>query len=330
MSACSGRCLASKPGHDLRMDAAAWTLPPLAGAGLPVAASIAASTSGSRPVLAWASAGLPVVMPLAGLPAAMQADFAAVGAGLPLDYRVAALLAVDRRGEAFALASASPRPLGMQGRLELELAAWAGREQLRLGLPAGRGPVLVVGDDGRGTLSGEVRGALEDVREVLAPLPWPRWAGAVVVYVGGDERGIPPDGVARPALPLIRLPGADNARPTAAAILARLTLRLCVPPSAGWPAWLTAGVAEVCRARAAGEGPSPRAMRERRQAAGAAAIRTQLTVVEADPALCGALIQPLLAPGQRDRFTSFLDLLRQGASSEGALRVAYGVTPESW
>jgi hypothetical protein len=109
-------------------------------------------------------------------------------------------------------------------------------------------------------------------------------------------------------------------------------MELSVPPSGGWPGWLSNGVAEVARAKAAGEGPSPRVMRERRQAAGPEAIAAMLlaTPLQADVALSGALVQPLLTPDGQAHFASLLDLLRQGASSAGALRIAYGITPARW
>ena len=75
-------------------------------------------------------------------------------------------------------------------------------------------------------------------------------------------------------------------------------------------------------------------MRERRQAAGAETITALLEAPAGAPipdaGLCGALVQPFLTPDGQGRFTSLLDLLRQGASSAGAVRVAYGVTPQAW
>lgn len=312
------------------MDVSTWTLPPAAVSGAPSGCALAAH--GAEPVLLWPSMGLPTVLPWRAFTPAAQADFALIPGLLPKDRRVAALLADERRGPAFAVAASSAQPLGAQGGLELVLATWAAREQARLGLAATRGPVIVVGDDVRGSLAVEVRGALDDVKVLLAPLPWPRWAGPVVVFIDKAERGIPPYGVVRPALPLLQCAEPGGIRARVAGDLARLALALTVPPPAGWPGWLTAGVAEVARAKTAGEGPSPRAMRERRQAAGAAAIAALLLAApaSADPALSGALVQPLLSPDGQGHFTSLLDLLRQGASSEGALLIAYGITPARW
>ena len=311
------------------MDVCTWTLPPAAVSGAP--SSCALTASGAEPVLLWSTMGLPTALPWRAFSPAAQADFALIPGLLTNDRRVAALLADERRGLAFTVAASSAQPLGAQGGLELVLATWAAREQARLGLAATRGPVLVVGDV-HGSLTAEVRGALDDVKALLAPLPWPRWAGPVVVFVDQAERGIPPHGVVRPALPLLQFAEPGGLRARAASDLARLTLALTVPPAGGWPGWLTAGVAEVARAKAAGEGPSPRAMRERRQAAGAAAIAAQLmaTPASADAALSGALVQPLLTPDGQGHFISLLDLLRQGASSEGALRIAYDITPAHW
>lgn len=312
------------------MDVCTWTLPAAAVSGAPSGCALVAS--GAEPVLLWPTMGLPTALPWRVFTPAAQADFALIPDLLPNDRRVAALLADERRGLAFAVAASSAQPLGAQGGLELVLATWAAREQARLGLAATRGPVIVVGDDLRGSLTAEVRGALDDVKALLAPLPWPRWAGPVVVFVDQSERGIPPHGVARSALPLLQFAEPGGLRARAASDLARLALALTVPPPSGWPGWLTAGVAEVARAKAAGEGPSPRAMRERRHAAGAAAIASLLlaTPAAADAALSGALVQPLLTPDGQAHFTSLLDLLRQGASSEGALRIAYGITIPYW
>ena len=318
------------------MDSAAWTVPPAAVYGAPSTsggAALSRSSGGSHasePVLVWPTAGLPIVLPLDVFTATAQADFAQISGLLSVDRRVAALLADERRVPAFALASRDPRPLGAQGRLELELAAWAAREQAKLGLPATRGPVIVVGDDPRGSLAAEVRGALEDVRAVLAPLPWPRWAGPVVVYIGVEERGIPDSGVVRPALPMLQLSNGNGLRTQVASRIARLALDLSAPPTGGWPGWLSSGAAEVCRARAAGEGPSPLLMRQRRQAAGPAAISALLEAPTAERELSGALVQVLLTPTGQTHFSSLLDLLRQGASSAGAVRIAYGLSPQAW
>lgn len=310
------------------MDSAAWTVPPAAVAGSP--RTCATTLPVGTPILEWPTAGLPVPLPLGVFTPKTQADFAEISGLMSVDRRVAALLADERRATAFTIAVKDPRPLGAQGRLELELAAWAAREQAKLGLPATRGPVIVVGDDPRGSLAAEVRGALDDVRFVLAPLPWPRWAGPVVVFIGPEDRGIPASGVVRPALPLLQVSDGIGLRSQAANKLARLALDLSSPPSGGWPNWLSVGVAEVCRARAAGEGPSPLLMRERRQAAGPAAISALLEAPAADPQLSGALVQVLLTPAGQGHFTSLLDLLRQGASSVGAVRIAYGFSPQAW
>lgn len=315
------------------MDLNTWCIPPLPAPGSPVAVACAAGPSGV-PVVQWATAGLPVVVPLSALPLVEQVALASQEGVLPIDRRVALLLAGDRRSAAFALAIRTPRPLGAQGRLELELAAWATTERTRLELPAVRGPVVVVGDDLKGSAAAECRGALNDVYELLAPLPWPRWAGPVVVYRDGVERGIPVAGVIRPALPLVSLrptPGqADGLqlRGQAAEAFAGLALELSSPPVAGWPRWLQVGVGEAARAVACGVGLSPRAMTAIRVGAGATGITALYAAAEPDPVLAKAVVAELLSPARRANFPSFLDLLRQGASSLGALRVAYRLAPE--
>lgn len=309
---------AASAGTPRGMDVAACSLPPPPAAASPVAASASA--------LAWQTAGLPLVLPSAAMSAAGSVHLAMIDGLLPIDRRVAVLLAADRRAEAFALAVRDPRPLAAQGGLDRELALWAATEQARLALPATRGPALVVGDDQRGSALTEVRGGLTDARELL-PLPWPRWAGPLVVYLDESGRGIPPQGVVRPALPLLQFPPGGDLRARTAAAVAVLALDLSAPPAAGWPAWLRTGVGELARAKAAGEGPSPRLMRERRQAAGAAGLAALFTAPAAAPDLAGAVAAALLTPARRERFPVLLDLLRQGASGEGALRVAYGLEP---
>ncbi len=311
------------------MDSSSWSLPPVSAATAPV--SVACASGGvAVPVVEWATPGLPVVLPLAALPLAARLGFARQEGLLPLDQRVALLLAGDQRAAAFALALRAPLPLGAQGRLEIELATWATAERIRLRLPASRGPVLVVEDDVRGTTTAEIRGALHEVGDLLSPLPWPRWAGPVVVYLDAVDRGIPTDGVVRPALPLIRLTPGPQLRGDAAGVLARLALDLSVPPAGGWPGWLRVGVGEAARAVAVGEGLSPRAMAARRSAAGPDGLRALFASPTPDPQLAKAVVAELLVPARRPGFASFLDLLRQGASSEGALRVAYGLEPGGW
>jgi hypothetical protein len=73
---------------------------------------------------------------------------------------------------------------------------------------------------------------------------------------------------------------------------------------------------------------SPAKMRDVRRAAGAAAIAAALVAPDPDERLAEALCVPLLHPLQRQHFSALLDLLRNGAGSEGALRVAYGLTPQ--
>ena len=298
---------------------AACSLPPPTAAAMPAAASAS--------VLTWPTAGLPLVLPAAVVAGAdAQVRLAQADGLLPIDRRVGLLLAADRRAEAFALALRDPRPFAAQGRLDRELALWAAAEQARLSLPAVRGPLVAVGDDARGTTLNDLRGGLADAMDLL-PVPWPRWCGPLVVYLDTAERGIPPGGVVRPALPLLQLaPGGDLRQRTAAAV-AVLGLDLTSPPAGGWPPWLRAGVAEVARARAAGEGPSPRLMRERREAAGTAGIAALFAGPEAAPELSGAVVAALLVPARRSRFPVLLDLLRQGAGPAGALRVAYGLEP---
>lgn len=298
----------------------------MAACSLPPSTAVAMPTTASASVLTWPTAGLPLVLPSAVASADGQLRLARIDGLLPIDFRVGLLLAAERRTEAFALALRDPRPFAAQGRLDRELALWAAAEQGRLSLPAVRGPLLAVGDEARGNALNDLRGGMTDAMELL-PVPWPRWCGPLVVYLDVAERGIPAGGVARPALPLLQLAPGGDLRPRIAAAVALLGLDLTAPPAGGWPSWLRAGVAEFARARAAGEGPSPRLMRERREAAGAAGMAVLFAGPAAPPELSGAVVAALLTPARRGRFPVLLDLLRQGAGAAGALQVAYGLEP---
>jgi hypothetical protein len=303
------------------MDPASLALPPV-----PAPAQVAEVAGGAVLV---PTSGLPLILPMAGLTPTVLADLAARSERLAVDQRVGLLLAGGRRTEAFALATRDPRPLAAQGRLDLELASWAASEMARLSLPATRAPVLVVGDDTRNQASGDLRGAWSDVRDLL-PLAWPRWAGPVVIYLDTAPRGIPAEGVVRPALPLLQVPPGPDLRAAAAAKLALLALDLSAAPTSGWPTWLRRGVAETARARAAGEGPSPRAMKDRLKTAGSAAIAALWTGDEPDAKLAGAVVALQLQPQRREQFATFLAFVRGGATSSGALLTTYGALPDAW
>ena len=304
------------------MDPASLALPPV-----PAPAQTVEVAAGA---LLVPTAGLPLILPRSALSPDQQAELAARSTALAIDQRVALLLAGGRREAAFTLATRDPRPLAAQGRLDLELANWAAAEMARLGLPATRSPILVVGDDPRGQNTGDLRAALGDVRDLL-PIAWPRWAGPVVVYLDAGARGIPAEGVVRPALPLLQFAPGSPLRTVGATRLATLALDLAAAPAGGWPAWLRVGVGETARARTAGEGPSPRLMRERIRTAGPDAIAALWAPNTApDPQLAGAVVALQLQPQRRERFATFLAFVRGGATSGGALLTAYGAMPDTW
>ena len=298
------------------MDVAAQCYPPVAAVGMPAALA--------GEVLAWSTPGLPLVLPMRSVSVAGLAEIAAQTELFALDQRVSLLLAAERRSAAFALATRVQRPLGDQGRLALELAAWAAREQGRLGLPAAAGPVLVVGEDRRGAIAAEILGVASAMREVV-PLAWPRWVGPLVVWRDDVERGISGGVVIRPALPLLQIPG-GTLRAEASVRLVRLALGLSAPPAAGWPRWLETGLIALVQRRAAGDLQVAHAWRVQRQQAGRDRLEALLDdLAEPDPALCEAVVGGLTAPERRQAFLVLLDLLRHGSAARGALRIAYGV-----
>lgn len=264
---------------------------------------------------------LPMMIPLDGLPVATRAAWLLKADRVPAGRRVAALLAADRATDAFRLANALQQPIA--GELGLVLSAWASQEQQRLGLPSGDGVVVDLAPGDSGTLEHDVRQTLASVTGTL-PLTWPRWAGPLVV-VGRDAARDPIPGLtwlARPALPILRCN--HHERGAIAADLVGLALALSAPPAQGWPVWLRRGLAEACARRAQGQTASPRDMRQDRQAAGATALGAMLTAAHPEMPLALAVASLLIQPEYRQNFPSFLDLVRNGASSEGALRVAYG------
>ena len=297
------------------MDVAAQCFPPAPAVGMPVVAV--------GDVLVWTTPGLPLVLPVRALSPPGVAEIAAQTAVFTVDRRVGLLLAAERRNEAFALASRIQRPLGDQGRLVQELATWAAREQVRLGLPVAAGPVLVVGEPRRGAVAAEIQAVASAMREVV-PLAWPRWVGPLVVWRDEVERGIGGGVVIRPALPLLQIPGGEL-RAEASRRLVRLALGLSAPPAAGWPRWLEAGLVVLVQRRAAGELQVANAWRALRQQAGRDRLEALLDDLAApDPALCEAVVGGLTAPERRGSFLVLLDLIRHGSAARGALRVAYG------
>jgi len=273
----------------------------------------------------------PTIIPLQALPPAVRAQWVIADAKAPLSVRVAAALDIGRNADAWALLRRRHEPITTDVALSRVLSDWLTRETTRLGLPSGRTEMIDLSGPSPVATSDEAVLALTDVRTVLSALAWPRWLGPVLVVGPDDARYMVPTlpCLSRPVLPVIRLehPAAGRRRRAdAAGILALVALDLSAPPIAGWPAWLRVGCAEVAKAVARGEGPSPRAMLARRQHAGAAAMRALFTATEVDPALAMAVCAPLLHSQRRHLLGNLLEPLRHDTDAESAIAIAYGLS----
>jgi hypothetical protein len=277
---------------------------------------------------------LPVVVPLAALPPTARCAWLLGRSDVPLDVRVAAALDAGLEATAWRLASGNAQPLAAVGRLPALLADWAAARCAALDLQVFSDRILVVMPPGTPRhdvqrLEIDASGALDDVQELLAALPWPRWEGPLLVLSGRLAAHDPApglDAVDRPALPVLRIPaalGPLTVREYISQHLTRLALHLTGEPSTGWPPWLSIGSEQVVMARSRGEGPSPRRMRALRAAAGAAALRALLHDAHPDPRLAMSLCAPLLHTRWRQNYANLLDALRHGVEAEAALRLAY-------
>lgn len=264
---------------------------------------------------------LPVILPTDGLPTQDRITWLLADNSAPAYLRVEAALAAERSDEAFRLVITLGQPV--TGSLALSLSTWAAQELERLRLPAALGPVLILEPGSAGPLRKEAAQVLAEVSNLL-PLPWPRWAGPLVV-VGPDAEINPIPGrtrLLRPAAPVLKVADADRGR--LAIAIAQLALDLTAPPRQGWPAWLRQGLGELARQRTLNLGPSPRRMREARLQAGAGAISRVFTADAVEAPLAAALCLPLIHHAYRQRFAVLLDLLRNDIAAEKALRLAYG------
>ncbi|MFW5752836.1 MAG: hypothetical protein ACOCYV_02165 [Planctomycetota bacterium] len=285
----------------------------------------------------FAGAQMPLVMPLEWIPPHTRAAWLAEADAVPPAVRIATLLQADQSQQAWELIARSQTGPTEDPAVYRALHLWAAREQARLGLPATRDDLLLLDADGasdtsraRGTNAG-----LDDVRSMFDSLPWPRWAGPLVVVQGEAQRASLPAGVevlARPALPLARieagLDGIDRRRAIARRSCA-LYLALSFPPPTGWPQWLVDGMIEVADAKSRGLGPSPRAMARRRNEAGTQAIALLLRGARQDAELAMAVCAPLCHTKRKHRLPAFFELLRNQVDSPTALRIAYGQTARS-
>lgn len=284
------------------------------------------------PRTAWFATPLaPIAVPAEAIPPALRCRRILVQGDLPIGRRVATALAWGDAAGALAAAATVAAPLDADRDLARALGGWAASEAARLGLPAD-GALAAIGPDGqpRGSTPDE-RAALAEVRELLSASAWPRWIGPLVLVPHGiDHPALAPGRarLARPALPVLRLPGGADGRVALGVAMADLVMALSAPPAGGWPSWLTAGVAGCARARADGSGIAERAMAERRAAAGPGAIAGLLAgAAPVDDALATAVVAALLHPSRRDRWQGLLAGLRAGTAGADAIARSYGLDP---
>lgn len=278
---------------------------------------------------AWfAGVAAPLVVPATVLPADVRIRRILAESRLGLGERVAAAIAWGGSAPALRTALQQTAPLAADAALDTALRAWTDAECGRLGLPPDAA-IAAIGGDGRPRPStGDERGALADVQDLLAPLAWPRWRGPLLLVPYGVEHPAIAPGTARvlrAALPVLRPP--PGGRPELAAAIAELALGMAAPPAGGWPRWLQQGVAACARARADGSGIAERPLAERRAAAGADAIADLLADGLEDADLAKAVVGGLLHPSRRARLPDLLELLRHGAGGPGAVATAYRLTP---
>lgn len=289
-----------------------------------------------RHTVTWRGGLLPLVLPMAGLSAKQRAQLLLTNGSIDVDARVTAALDAGLTDEAWSLVLRTPGPINRSIGLQLVLAGWAAREQMRLGLPATPSAVQIFSLDGKGRETTDAATVMSTIYDMLSALSWPRWAGPVVVIIGDLATKDPIPGLqrlARPALPIVRLgePIIGITRnEQLGAELTRLTLELQSPPKNGWPAWLTIGLSEVAKAKMRGgiASPSPLKMHSIRQRAGTAGISALLVAVKPDSELSAAVCAYLVHSRRRHLLGKLFDLIRGGAQSEGALRIVYEVTPE--
>jgi len=283
--------------------------------------------------LCWPGPFLPVLVPLACLPLRLRAQALCANSEATLGTRVAACLDAQEPEAAWRLLAHFTDPLTVPPGVDTALQLWGAKTLADMGLVAGRAPVLVVAPAQTSSaeshrLQTEASQALAAVQGVLATAAWPRWIGQVLVVVGEQPLdGLPPTSslLIRPALPAVRIPQ-QALRGTIARRLCVLALALNAPPVSGWPAWLSIGLAEISAARADDVLVSPHAMLLIRQAAGTSGLGAMLDAPAPDPQLCMALAALLVHPARRDHLPSLMDLLRNGATSAGALQISYNLS----
>ncbi|MDA3959927.1 MAG: hypothetical protein PF961_03985 [Planctomycetota bacterium] len=276
-------------------------------------------------------AWMPIHVPLGWLDTETRAEWLVTSEGVPLPMRVRAALEAKRENDAWHLL----RGLGGSAMSNMHLSAtlgmWAARRQAQLRLPATGEPVIMPAEGRERRHEHLAVAALRDAQSMFSSLLWPRWAGPAVLVSGdqafgalaSDEAMLP-----RPALPLVRIP-ADIPEGSLREEMAARWCALILAIEAGdatWPAWLVRGMDGVARAKARGEGPSPRAMQAKRSAAGSDGLRRCLLTAEPDPELATAICAYLVHSRRVSHLPALLEALRNGADSLTALEIAYAAT----
>ncbi|TVR08647.1 MAG: hypothetical protein EA401_13685 [Planctomycetota bacterium] len=272
---------------------------------------------------------VPVVMPVEWLPPQAAGRWALDDDRLPFPQRVHLALEGGLEAELWPRIQQHLRGRAMDASLQRILARWAADEQARLGLPAADGGVIVhAPPQHRGaTMQRHAARALQEVRQLFAPLGWPRWAGPVVL-VHPDKELAPQN---RPVLPMVAWPqvqgGGDDQRAQFARVFAQLALDYSGPPQSGWPTWLSSGITQIAAERAQGRLPSPLGALRQRQAAGIPAIQGMLRGhQDPDPDLAFAVAALLTSERRQHRWPVFMDLLRNNIEGEQALSIAYDLS----
>jgi hypothetical protein len=284
-------------------------------------------------VLCWPGAFLPQLVPLECLSPEHRASVLVASDEVPLAVRVRGELNCGQEQRAWALLSHLTNPLNVPTGLDTVLQLWNAQAAATLGLPVARTAVQIVAPttsreaDQQQAANAAAEG-LQAVYNLLDHWPWPRWIGPVLMIC--DDRvypGLPAAAqqLQRPALPLVRMQ-LDTPSSEIARRLLRLTLALSAPPASGWPPWMTMGLGELAAAKAESQLVSPHQMLVVRQAAGMNGLIELMTSTHPDPHLSQAVASYLLHPARSANFPSLLDLLRNGATSQGALEVAYGMS----
>ncbi len=296
---------------------------------------------GSDPVavndhgLVFAGVEGPVLIASELIPADTRNRWLANRPDLPPAQRIAALWSADAPSQAWELMQRHRIGIGEDIAVYQAMLRWVARQQTEMKWPSTARPqlVMVITADGPApaNILRRFESGLRDLRALLDSMPWPRWAGPLVILAPGAElSGVSPDQqlVIRPALPIIRIPDAldsHDQRQAIARIACNLYWALSFPPDQGWPRWLLDGMAGVAEARSMGQGPSPRRMLELRRQAGIGTLQQVLLDQQRDPELATAVCAVLTHSLRRRHLPSFVDMLRNNVDSISALQIAYGL-----